>query len=351
MKILIGEISSYKAIVIMRFVKQHYPSVVIYSYDTKLFTQKYHSKYSDKHFIVSAGNIEDDLSTIVKEHFIDYLFPVINESLSRLWKRKDIFCNALSYLGDIASYEVLNNKMLLHKLAIELGVKVPKRYNNIAEAHIPYVIKPTNLSSAKGVIYVKSKEDIPLSVSETSILQQYVNGDGVGFSFYCKDGVIFNSYGHRRLAEYPISGGSSTYREGYINDDMVKMATCIVAHLNYTGFAMFEYKLTPNGETYLIEVNPRIWGSINQGLANGINYFEKIFGKPEINVSRLNREIKTYISPLIYLSLIKYGFKANFKPLLYWLKNYSLNSSDVSLLSDFKGWVSLILRKLYYEKD
>ncbi len=346
MKILLGEISSYKAIVIACFIKKYYPSIVVYSYDTKTFTQYFHTKYSDNHFLISIHNIENDLSSLIKEYKIDYFFPVINSTLSVLWENKDAFHGSLDYLGDIETYKVLNDKILLHKLALQLGLDAPVRYDNISDAKMPFVIKPTNLSSSKGVVYVRKVNDIPQDLEDNLIIQQFVEGTGVGYSFYCKDGIIMNGYGHKRLAEYPVSGGSSTYRESYHNEDMINIATKIVAYLKYTGFAMFEYKLTSKNEIYLIEVNPRIWGSINQGLVNGINYFEGILGKAELSTSKTNIEKKTYLVPLFYLSLLKYSFKGQFKPIVTWIKNFPFNSPDVSLFSDFKGWISMVLRKI-----
>jgi predicted ATP-grasp superfamily ATP-dependent carboligase len=227
-----------------------------------------------------------------------------------------------------------------------LGIKVPQQYDSIEEAVFPYVIKPTNLSSAKGVLYIRDVKDLPGKISDDLIIQQYIRGTGVGYSFYCKNGKILNGYGHKRLAEYPVTGGSSTYREGYQNREMVEIASQIVSHLKYTGFAMFEYKLTPQNEIYLIEVNPRIWGSVNQGLENGVNYFEEMFGKSEVPLPKRKRERKTYLSPLVYRSLWQYLLKSEGGPLLYFIKNTGNNIPDVSFISDPKGYCSLLLRKL-----
>ena len=348
MKILIGEISSYKAIVISRYLKHNYTDIKIFSYDKRKFTQKIRSKYSDKHFCISSNDFEKELSLIIKEFDIDFFFPVINESLSNLWYNKNLFGKSLDYLGDFKSYTLLNDKLLLHDLAKKLNILVPKRYENTAQAKIPYVIKPINLSSAKGVRYINNTKDIPEKIDlKNIIIQQYVKGDGVGFSFYSKNGIISNGFGHKRLCEYPISGGSSTYRTNYKDDRMFEAATKIVKHLNYTGFAMFEFKLTNDNELYLLEVNPRIWGSIYQGLANGKNYFEEILGKPDL-VKQLSqsKDKNTYLAPLLYLSLFKYALKFNFKPLLSFISNMAFNKSDVKLVSDPKGYLSTILRKV-----
>lgn len=325
----------------------NYSDIIIYSYDIKKFTKYIVSRYSDKHFIVNATSFEADLNRIIINNKVDYFFPVINDSLYKLWQRKKEFYNTLDYLGDIETYNILNDKIKLHKLAEQLGLMVPKRYDSMAIAQIPYVVKPTNLSSAKGVIYVKSEKNIPDDIKyDNIIIQQFVQGIGVGFSFYSSNGVIKNGYGHKRLAEYPVSGGSSSYRETYENQKMIDIASKIVYHLNYTGFAMFEYKLTSEDEIYLIEVNPRIWGSINQGLANGINYFEDILGKTDKLIYTTKREKKTYLSPLFYLSSIKYILKFEFRPIYYFLKNIRNNSVDVCLFNDPKGYISLLLRKM-----
>ena len=345
--ILVGEITSYKAIVISKYIKSNYNDISIYSYDIKKFSKYFITRHSDKHFIIDSSTFEEDLNKIIINNKVDYFLPVINDSLYRLWRRKKEYSNTLDYLGDIETYNILNDKIRLHQLAEHLGLMVPKRYDSMVKAQIPYVVKPTNLSSAKGVIYVKSKKDIPTDIEyDNIIIQQYVQGVGVGFSFYSSNGVIKNGYGHKRIAEYPVSGGSSTYRESYSNDKMVDIASKIVGHLNYSGFAMFEYKLTSENEIYLIEVNPRIWGSVNQGLANGVNFFEDILGKADILINTPKREKKTYLSPLFYLSSIKYIIKLEFRPIYYFLKNLRHNSSDVSPFIDPKGYISLILRKI-----
>lgn len=346
MKILIGDISSYKAMVVAKFLKTNYPDILIYSFDSKDFTNKYHTKYTDKHFVLSSYKIVSFLD-LIQKYKIEFFLPVINEELKVFWKNKEIFKQTLDYLGDFEDFSILNDKVLLHDLAEKLKVKVPKKYKIIEEAIPPYVIKPTNLSSAEGVIYINNKNEVPKDYNfDDTIIQEFVKGVGVGYSFYSKNGIILNGYGHKRLAEFPISGGSSTYRTGYQDNRMVVIANKIVKHLSYTGFAMFEFKLTDDNELYLLEVNPRIWGSINQGLENGVNYFEGILGPSKLKQTNQVREINTFISPHIYLTLIQYLFKFSFKQINFFVKNIFSNKPDVSLLNDSRGYMSSILRKL-----
>jgi len=346
MKVLLGDISSYKAIVVAKYLKTNYPDITIYSFDSKIFTINYHTKYTDKHIVLYSYRIDSFLG-LIKKYNIDYFLPVINEELKTFWKDKIRFGQTLNYLGDFKDFCILNDKILLHNLAEKLRVKVPRKYRFVEEAIPPYVIKPTNLSSAQGVIYINSKNEIPNDYNfENTIIQQFVKGIGVGYSFYCKNGVILNGYGHKRLAEFPISGGSSTYRTHYEDSRMVVIANKIIKHLSYTGFAMFEFKLTEDNELFLLEVNPRIWGSINQGLVNGVNYFEGILGPSKLKASNKQRHINTFISPHVYFTLIQYLFSFKFKQIVIFVKNIFNNKSDVSLLHDTRGYLSSILRKL-----
>ncbi len=347
MKILVGEISSYKAIVIARFLKKNYKDYIIYTYDKKKRSNYIRSKYSDKHFYINPKRFEEELQKLIKENNIDFFFPVINNTLSIILKNIDKYGKSLSYLGNVESFYILNNKISLYNLAKKLNILVPEKYDSLEEAKFPYVIKPTNLSSAIGVHYIFDKNDlVKVKNNENNIIQEFVKGTGVGYSFYCKNGKIAHGYGHSRLTEIPITGGSSTYRTYYHNNTMHEIASKIVDDINYTGFAMFEFKLTKENELYLLEVNPRIWGSINQGIVDGnVNYFEKILGD-SVEKQIKNKNVNTYIAPLVYKSFLKHIIKFHFKHLFLFLMNFYRNKPDVGIFNDPKGYISTILRKL-----
>jgi predicted ATP-grasp superfamily ATP-dependent carboligase len=170
-------------------------------------------------------------------------------------------------------------------------------------------------------------------------MQEKIIGDGVGCSFFSVDGVVQTSYFHKRLIEYPISGGSSTYRTRHINEKIMNGCEEIIRKYKWSGFIMFEFKKR-NEEYFLIEINPRIWGSINQGLNDNANFFEYLFGSVDMKGFK-----KTYNSPLIYLSLLNHLIRLDIKPFVIFIKNISKNKSDINLVHDFKGWLSSFIFK------
>jgi len=345
-KILIGELSSYKAIVICKYIKLNYPNVFIFTFDTSGYSKFFHTKFSDVHFVIDRKSFYEEIKWIIKENEIDHFFPVINSTLTTFLSYKKDYGRSLDYMSNLSDYTMLNDKYSLFKLSVEEGILMPQHYLSVKDAEIPFVVKPTNRSGARGVKYVRSKKDIEkINGTTDQIIQQYVEGVGVGYSFYCKNGEIITATGHRRLAEYPVTGGPSTYRENYYDERFRKIANKIIQKRNYTGFVMLEFKLTKDNELYLLEANPRIWGSINQGLVNGVNYFEGIIGKTELVKQYSRRNKATYISPLIYLSILMNLLRFRFSLLFLFIKNMNRNVVDVSLLKDTKAYLSTIFHR------
>ncbi len=352
-RILLGEISSYKAIVIARFLKINYPDIFIITYDYYRFTKFIHTKYSDKHLRLkvtpkNTWNYLSELSFIIKNNTIDVFIPVHSDTIGLILMNKNLFGRTLNYLGDYNDYLQLHNKDNLMQLAKKLSIKIPDEYPILSDIILPCVAKPVNLSASKGIYYLRTQKDLRKFINKNKsnyLFQELIKGEGCGFSVISKNGEILKGYGHKRLAEHPISGGSSVYRATYNDSRMKEVVSKVLKVIKWSGFAMFEFKLTADNKLYFIEVNPRIWGSINQGLQNGINYFEPILGKvllPIINYI----EKKTFFSPFIYCVLIKYAFNGRLKPLITFIRNIKHNKADVSFFNDPNGWLSLLLRKI-----
>jgi len=353
MKILIGDISSYKAIVIAKYLKTFYPKAYVIAYDYKRGVKYFHTRYCDEFLAVpnpkknQEGHIEF-LRNIIQKKGISTFLPVHSEMYGKYIEHKDLFGEAFNYVGTFSSFDALHDKLKFNDLLNSLNLKKPIHFHSIDAAKLPCVVKPTNLSSAKGVRYIWTEQgrgNYRNYSQQDIIIQEYVEGVGCGYSVYSRDGQVLVGFGHIRLAEHPITGGSSVYRGTYFVSEMKEIAEKILAATKWTGFAMFEFKLGRNGEIYTIEVNPRIWGSINQGLQNGCNYFEPLFGKSELIVNRAIQH-KTYLSPLLYFAFLGYLAKLNVRPVLSFLKNMKVNKADVSFLDDPKGFISLIARKI-----
>ena len=349
MRVLLGEISSYKAIVIARYIHDRYPAVELLAYDNKSLVCSIHSRYVKQCVYVPYTSTEEyviRLAECVREKLIDVFIPVHSDYIGHILQRKALFGTSLDYLGNYADYIQLHEKDQLMQLARALNIRVPKEYKSIEEAQVPFVLKPTNLSSAKGVKYYRSKDDKHSisSIPTGMICQEYIRGKGCGYEVYCQNGKILSEYGHLRLAEWSVSGGSSVLRTRYIHHDMRPIAAKILHEVQWTGFVMFEFKLTDDDQLVLIEVNPRIWGSINQALQNDCPLFAEMLGNP-IKLS-YKEERRTCLMPQVWLSMLCYMCKGNLKVFKDFFKHYRNTYSDVNIWHDPKGVLSMLIRKI-----
>lgn len=351
-KVLLSDATSYKAVVISTSIKKVYSDVEVYTCDHRSMSRFFHTKYTDHHIVLKStinkpNDYKGELLSIIQSYKIDIFIPINSVEMDILISHKDQFGPALSYWGSYDSFKTLNQKNKLEHLCQKCGIKRPQSFDKVANIKFPVVIKPKVASSAKGVRYLPTKNELREYLKIDSdlndmIIQEYIKGVGVGYSVFAIDGQIKVGYGHKRIAEYPVTGGSSMYRETFNDDRMVDVARRLLKLTKWSGFAMFEFKLTENNELYLIEVNPRIWGSINQGLRNGVNYFGYLLNQSKRNTQ--GKEIKTYFSPFIYLSLLLYILKGEFSPLVNFCRNICKNKSDINFFKDPGGWLGSLLR-------
>ena len=112
-----------------------------------------------------------------------------------------------------------------------------------------------------------------LARSPEILVQEFVNGYGVGISGVFKAGEPVTLFGHRRIRESnPLGGPSAVAVSICISDRLRHATTRIMRTTGYTGAAMVEYKVDrESGVAYFMEINGRLWGSILLPIAAGLD--------------------------------------------------------------------------------
>jgi len=236
--------------------------------------------------------------------FVDYLYsqlssnsyqmllPMEDETLELISRHHSDF-SKLTYLP-IVSYENFRrarrkDKVLL--LAQKLGIATPQTWfiddlvqlNRLKERiAYPAVIKPKESSGAVGVSYPESSEELmvryPLihRLFPFPMVQEMIPREGTGYGasvLMDENGRVKAAFVHKRLREYPVTGGASTLRESVRHDDILDMAIALLKALDWFGVAMVEFKLDPRDNVpKLMEINPRFWGSLSLAIAAGVNF-------------------------------------------------------------------------------
>jgi len=176
-------------------------------------------------------------------------------------------------------------------LAQDLGVPVPQSHliSSIVEidqcTQFPVVLKPARSKvmiagelRTLAVAVVRSEgqrqEQLRRWLPYTSVLQQqYVHGRGVGAEFLYRNGQKIWHFVHERVHEYPLSGGASSYRRSIQPPPaLLRDAEKLLSALNWHGVAMVEFKVDSDGQYWLMEINPRFWGSLAVSIDAGVDF-------------------------------------------------------------------------------
>lgn len=259
----------------------------------------FYSKYSSQNtYLTDAAEDEDkfieELSALCKsQKEKPVIIPVgIATLLSLCGKKEEISAFADVALPSPDMIELANDKSRLIPFAESIGVPVPettflKEGETVAmladRISYPSVIKlpkgeMLGLSPSERYSIVRSREDF-ISVYEKFsayggeiLVQQYIEGDGYGVSaVFGKNGEPLEIFCHHRLREYPASGGPSSFCESADLPELCDHAIKLLRALRWEGVAMVEFKGNPESGFYLMEINPRFWGSSGLAPNSGCN--------------------------------------------------------------------------------
>ena len=190
-----------------------------------------------------------------------------------------------------AALEIALDKEKTWQLAHQLGVPTPASIliSSVSEIgpieQFPVVLKPTHSKvvisgelRTLAVAVVRNEKErqeqlqrwLPLTPVQQ---QQYVFGQGVGAEFLFDRGKKVWHFTHERVHEYPLTGGASSYRRSIAPPaGLLRDAEKLLTALNWHGVAMVEFKMDAQGHYWLMEINPRFWGSLALSIDAGVNF-------------------------------------------------------------------------------
>jgi predicted ATP-grasp superfamily ATP-dependent carboligase len=236
----------------------------------------------------------DELVGEAARRRVDLIVPVSDEvllPLSAARARFDRVC-ALA-VPEPDALAVVTDKRATLALGRRLGVPTPRTVlaDTVDEALAaapalgwPIVVKPVasrvyreGSVEAFEVAYADGPDALAERVAALggrcgALLQEYCPGEGHGVELLADAGRPLAAFQHRRLHEVPITGGASALREGVpVQPELLGHATRLLGALRWTGLAMVEFRVGPNGPV-LMEVNGRIWGSLPLAVKSGVDF-------------------------------------------------------------------------------
>lgn len=255
----------------------------------------YLSRYSFKKFDLSdySGNKWLAISEIAKIEKIGCIFTHLESTKMKTYEilREEIDSGKIVLIPpSISTIEIVSNKYNILRIAQEIGINVPKTVLvenpenlnlDFFEIELPIFGKVfCEIGLPPGpenrYIFVNNEKDLSrleilVKKGGKVLVQEYVKGYGYGVGGLFLKGKPIAVGGHLRLREAFSLGGPSTKCVSVINKKALNYALELMRRIKYTGLGMVEFKIDEKGEPYLMEINPRIWGTFPLYIAAGLD--------------------------------------------------------------------------------
>lgn len=279
MKILVTDVHTRKGFDTVSILRQHYPKAVLVLAAPKDTGFQLPVVYGQKVYAFdksSAENFKRSFTAIVAAQGSAVVYMPVEEDTTLLvyGLLKDAPPAALVHaLPPFESFVIARDKEASAAFADNLGLPVPRRFGKeslpaLHEVFVPLVAKPKQGTGSAGLHFIESPEQ--MSILNELDLDRYIVQEKIAQShaveggfFLFRHGKPAGYYGHQRIRTYPVKGGVTVYSRLAFNPEIEAAGNALLAGLKWHGVAMVEYLHDPtDGQYKLIEINPRLWGSI-----------------------------------------------------------------------------------------
>lgn len=259
----------------------------------------------------------------------DVLLPSCLNAFLRVLANRDLLSRRFRLLlPSMESLRTANDKWRLYKICTEQGISCPATYCPSSHDDLqrlsekltyPVILKfrnDENLYVGAEARYAKVRSASDLldkwqrfdEMQGNPLIQEFISGDGWGFeALYDAEGRMAARFCHHRLMEYPIAGGPSVVCESVKVPELEQIGRKVLERLSWRGVAMVEFKrCAKTGKFYLLEINPRFWGSLPLSEAAGVNFpyllYRAALGEP-VEVPDYRVGVRMRLLPTYLLSL------------------------------------------------
>lgn len=267
------------------------------------------SRYASSFSVRSAGPLADWLPQVIRDSGAQCLFAISENDLLELAALPETIegCRILTpRAGPLA--KVLDKACTLD-IARRVGIDTPRSWQPLGvdeEVSLPLPLI-AKWADPLAVSEALKAHDLPLIKAERveaekigewfarhlpigrwPLLQEFVPGHGLGQMLHMANGRATLRFQHRRLHEWPVAGGTSTFCESVAlteHAEQMALSEKLLAAIGWEGPAMVEYRHDPeSGRFVLMEVNGRFWGSQPLAFHCGAHFaweqFRTAFGLP-----------------------------------------------------------------------
>lgn len=276
----------------------------------------HHSKYTTKSKIVDnpSDNYQQFVAALLElaaREDVHTMIPLNGFGIHSLINHMSEFKKHLELpLVDPEQYEMVRDRKQLFDVASSVGLSVPSQVSieDANNSDKPVVAKPrytvterdNSLQYPEVRIINKSisKSKLVEHMGHMPLIQEFVsNGSEFGYFAVFDHGEPVVKFQHKRIRSTRYSGGASVYRESTYISELEQKGEKLLRKLNWHGPAMVEFRRDPEtSEFYLMEINPRFWGSLVLGIEAGVDFpyvYYQLSNNQKMGISHYNTDVKS----------------------------------------------------------
>jgi predicted ATP-grasp superfamily ATP-dependent carboligase len=269
--------------------------------DRKSFASACYSRYCKRCFRYSPApeqpdSFAEEILAFCTREQIELVLPMTDWTMvpiSRVRERFPASCNVA--LPPRPAMVAASDKFHTVELARSLGIPVPRtslvssvdELEGLRDLTFPVVVKDrysirwTGQGGVAGTVrFAYDRDELArivakrLAAVQDVLLQEFVNGAGLGLSGFVLPNQLRVPFEWLRLREInPCGSGSSARRSVELQDDTLNYSEKLLEALGFRGLAMVEFKREAGtGRAVFMEVNGRPWGSMQLSISSGIDY-------------------------------------------------------------------------------
>lgn len=254
-------------------------------------------------FVVPPLHSPDYVDTIIgicKQNAIDIIIPTVTLELEFMAKHKDKFeAQGIKVsISSLSSLKISNNKLYLYedysylmpptvattsfrdllsfhssldrsqRLCVKLQDHCGGNGFAIIDDEKARDMTLFNRKNENRYVSFSEMEEIMSHLDKSILVQEYIDGDDYSVSVLADNGEVTHICGY---VGYAMSFGAIEYGEIRYNHKAYNIVKKICRDLRIDGNACFDFRITPDAEVFLLEINPRVNASLPFVAEAGIN--------------------------------------------------------------------------------
>lgn len=230
-----------------------------------------------------------ELNKVIDTHNIDYVFPAHDSVVLKLAeekKNKNLGCEVIA--SPFETCRIARSKLETYRNLIG-AVATPRVYASIEELGVgdfPVFLKPDIGQGSKGTYKAHTVEEVEFYCERdpSLIILEYLPGKEYTIDCFTDyNGKLLFSNGRERRR---ISNGISVNAVSILDDRFHVLAKSINENIEFNGVWFFQVKERSDGELVLMEIAPRVAGTMGLIRGEGVNLpLLSLFNAEGINIS------------------------------------------------------------------